>query len=93
MTDFDRITETPGVMGGRPCIKGTRLTASLVAGCVWSGMPVQEIIEAYPHLTPEDIEQAVAYCRRFPPDFENEVDIAQASTLEPSEAQPGALDE
>lgn len=61
MAGFDRITFDPDVMGGRACIRGMRVTVSLVVNLVADGMSVGEIIEAYPYLQPEDIRQALRY--------------------------------
>jgi uncharacterized protein (DUF433 family) len=58
---FDRITFDPNVMGGRACIRGMRITVSLVLNLIANGMSVEEIIEAYPYLEPEDIQQALRY--------------------------------
>ncbi|RMH82022.1 MAG: DUF433 domain-containing protein [Calditrichaeota bacterium] len=58
---FDRITFDPNVMGGRACIRGMRVTVSLILNLVANGMSVEEIIEAYPYLEPEDIHQALRY--------------------------------
>jgi uncharacterized protein (DUF433 family) len=62
MLGFDRITFDPEVMGGRACIRGMRLTVSLVVNLVANGMDTAEVIEAYPYLEPEDIQQALEYC-------------------------------
>jgi len=59
MLDFDRITFDPDVMGGRACIRGMRITVSLVVNLVANGMSVEEIIEAHPYLEPDDIQQAL----------------------------------
>lgn len=58
---FDRITFDPQIMGGRACIRGMRITASLVVSLVANGMSVEEIIREYPDLEPEDIRQALQY--------------------------------
>lgn len=58
---FDRITFDPQIMGGRACIRGMRITASLVISLVANGMSVEEIIWEYPDLEPEDIRQALQY--------------------------------
>jgi uncharacterized protein (DUF433 family) len=55
MLGFDRITFDPNVMGGRACIRGTRVTVSLIVNLVANGMSVEEIIEDYPYLVPDDI--------------------------------------
>ena len=61
MVDLDRITFDPAVMGGRACIRGMRVTASMVVGLVAEGRSTEEIIEAYPYLEEDDIRQALAY--------------------------------
>jgi uncharacterized protein (DUF433 family) len=61
MTGFDRITFNPEVMGGRACIRGMRVTVSLVVNLVANGMTTEEITEAYPYLEPEDVQQALQY--------------------------------
>ena len=58
---FDRITFNPGIMGGRACIRGMRITVSLVVNLVANGMSAEEIIREYPDLGPEDIRQALQY--------------------------------
>ena len=59
---FDRITFfDPNVMGGRACIRGIRVTVSLVVNLVANGMSIEEIIEAYPYLESEDVRQALRY--------------------------------
>lgn len=66
MLGFDRITFAPNVMGGRACIRGMRVTVSLMVNLAANGMSTEEIIEAYPYLEPDDIRQALqcAACKR-----------------------------
>ena len=61
MLGFERITFDPDVMGGRACIRGMRVTVSLVLNLVANGMSTEEIVEAYPYLEPEDVGQALRY--------------------------------
>jgi uncharacterized protein (DUF433 family) len=61
MLGFDRITFDSNVMGGRACIRGMRVTVSLILNLVSNRMTVDEIIVDYPYLQPEDIHQALAY--------------------------------
>lgn len=61
MHNLDRITFDPNVMGGRACIRGTRVTVSLLLNLVANGMSIEEIIEAYPYVDPEDVQQALRY--------------------------------
>jgi uncharacterized protein (DUF433 family) len=59
--NFNRITYDPLIMGGRACIRGMRITVSLILNLVATGMNQQEILEAYPYLESEDIQQALEY--------------------------------
>ena len=61
MEGLDRITHDPNVMGGRACIRGMRVTVSLVLNLVASGMSTEEITEAYLYLESEDVGQALKY--------------------------------
>ncbi len=58
---FDRITFDPQIMGGRACIRGMRITVSLVVSLVANRMSVEEILEAYPYLEAEDISACLQY--------------------------------
>jgi uncharacterized protein (DUF433 family) len=61
MKALDRITLNPNVMGGRPCLRGLRVTAGMLAGLVASGHSRADIRKLYPHLQTEDITQALNY--------------------------------
>ncbi len=61
MLGFDRITFNPNVMGGRACLRGMRITVSLIVNLVANGMDAREIVETYPYLEQEDIRQALQY--------------------------------
>ena len=58
---FERITFEPQIMGGRACIRGMRITVSLVLSLVANGMNNDEILEAYPYLELEDIQACLNY--------------------------------
>lgn len=58
---FDRITFEPAVMGGRACIRGMRMTVSLVVNLVANEMSTEDIVREYPELEAEDIRQALQY--------------------------------
>ena len=58
---FDRITFDSAVMGGRACIRGMRMTVSLVVNLVANGMSPEDIVREYPELEAEDIRQALQY--------------------------------
>lgn len=61
MTSFDRITIDPGMMGGKACIRGMRVTVGMVLGLLATGESREKILIAYPYLEPADIDQALAY--------------------------------
>lgn len=61
MLGFDRITFDSQLMGGQACIRGMRITVSLIVNLVANGMTHEEILKAYPYLEPEDITQALQY--------------------------------
>lgn len=61
METLDRITFDPDVMGGKPCIRGMRLTVGMVVGLIASGHTRDEVLELYPYLEVEDINEALAY--------------------------------
>ena len=58
---FDRITFDPAIMGGRACIRGMRITVSLVVNLVANSMSTDEILREYPDLDAEDVRQALSY--------------------------------
>lgn len=58
---FERITFDPEVMGGKPCIRGMRVTVGTVLGLLAAGYSEARILESYPYLEPEDIRQALVY--------------------------------
>ena len=59
MIGFDRITFDPHLMGGKACIRGLRITASLVLNLIANGMTEEAILKAYPYLEAEDIRQTL----------------------------------
>jgi uncharacterized protein (DUF433 family) len=60
-TEIDRITLNPDVMGGKPTIRGMRVTVGMIIGLLASGKSREEILSAYPYLEPPDIDAALAY--------------------------------
>jgi uncharacterized protein (DUF433 family) len=61
MPKFERITLNPAVMGGKPCIRGLRVTVGTIVGLVAAGKTRDEILRLYPYLEAADIDQALAY--------------------------------
>jgi len=61
MKQLDRITMDPAVMGGKPCIRGMRVTVGTIVGLMASGKAIEEVLVAYPYLERDDILQALTY--------------------------------
>jgi len=61
MLGLDRITFDPDILGGKACIRGMRISVSLIVNLVANGMTVEEILDEYSDLEPEDIQQALRY--------------------------------
>lgn len=59
--DLSRITQDPLVMGGKPCIRGLRVTVGTILGLLAAGRSQDVILQAYPYLEREDISAALAY--------------------------------
>ena len=58
---FSRITHSPTVMGGKPCIRGLRVTVGTIVGLMASGESRERILAAYPYLEPADLDECLAY--------------------------------
>lgn len=78
MTKFDRITFAPNIMGGRACIRGMRVTVSLILNLVANGMTTDEIIQDYPYLEPEDVQQALRYAAWLAEESVHELEMVAA---------------
>lgn len=76
MLEFERITFDQRVMGGKACIRGMRVTVSLVVNLVANGMSAAEIIEDYPYLESEDIRQALQFAAWLAEESVHPVDLA-----------------
>ena len=61
MNNLTRITLNPEVMGGKPCIRGLRVTVGTIVGLMASGYSTDDILKAYPYLELDDIYEALAY--------------------------------
>ena len=61
MEQLERITFNPEVMGGKPCIRGMRVTVGTIVGLIASGQTIEDILETYPYLEREDIFEALSY--------------------------------
>lgn len=61
MEEFTRISHDIEIMGGKACIKGTRVTVGMILAQIGEGKSITEMLDDYPYLTHEDIMQAVLY--------------------------------
>lgn len=61
MKQLDRITQQPGVMGGKACIRGLRVTVGMIVGQIGAGHSIESILADYPYLEREDVMQALRY--------------------------------
>lgn len=61
LSQLSRITFNPLVMGGKPCIRGMRVTVGTVVGLVAAGHTFEKILEMFPYLEREDIKEALMY--------------------------------
>ena len=61
MNALDRITQNAAVMGGKPCIRGLRVTVGMIVGLIGTGSTIDQILVDYPYLEHEDIMQALRY--------------------------------
>jgi uncharacterized protein (DUF433 family) len=69
-TTADWIVSDPGILGGKPCIRGTRISVEFVLGLLAGGASPEEILQAYPHVPREGLAAAMRYAARA---LENEV--------------------
>ena len=77
MNDFLRITQDPAVMGGKPCIRGQRVTVGMIVGQIGAGRTIDQLLGDYPYLERADILDALRYAAWRAQ--EREVDLARAS--------------
>jgi uncharacterized protein (DUF433 family) len=76
MAGFDRITLRPEVMGGKACIRDTRVTVGMVVAQIGAGRSIEDVLADYPYLAREDILQAIRYAAWRAE--EREVELANA---------------
>jgi len=70
---YTRIVSDPGVLGGKPCVRGTRISVEFILELIASGASPADVVAAYPRLTPLDVEEAVRYAAGF---LRNEVVVS-----------------
>ena len=69
LNSFPRITRKPGVMGGKPCIKGSRMTVGMIVSQIGEGATVEELMDDFPELKREDILEAIRYAAWYSSDL------------------------
>jgi uncharacterized protein (DUF433 family) len=58
---LDRITQNPDVMGGKPCVRGVRVTVGMIVGQIGAGRSIDDVLIDFPYLEREDVLQALRY--------------------------------
>ena len=76
MKQLRRITMDPQVMGGKPCIRGMRVTVGTIVGLIAAGATTESILKAYPYLEKPDLQEALAYAAWR----SEEVEVAMAAS-------------
>jgi uncharacterized protein (DUF433 family) len=61
MTNLNRITQNPEVMGGKACVRGLRVTVAMIVNQIGAGHSVDQVLADYPYLVREDVLQALRY--------------------------------
>ncbi|HPJ19472.1 MAG TPA: DUF433 domain-containing protein [Actinomycetota bacterium] len=70
------MTRDPAVMGGRPCIRGMRVTVGMIVGQIGSGVTIEDLLADYPYLEREDVLQALRYAAWLAEEREIELETA-----------------
>ena len=68
LEQFSELTSNPNILGGKPCIKGTRISVDIILEWIASGASVSDLIQQFPHLSEEGVRQALQYAACAPPD-------------------------
>ena len=65
MQQFDRITMDPEVMGGKPCIRGMRVTVGMIVEAMAAGRTIEQLLADFPYVEEPDIREALAFAARL----------------------------
>jgi uncharacterized protein (DUF433 family) len=76
MSDFQRITRDPKVMGGKACIRGMRVTVGMIVGQIGGGATIDHLLREFPYLEREDVLEALRYAAWLAE--EREIDLTAA---------------
>ncbi len=58
---FTHIVSNPEILGGKPCIKGTRISVQIILEWIASGASIERIVQKYPHLSEKAVQEAIIY--------------------------------
>ncbi len=78
MKRLERITMNPNVMGGKPCIRGMRVTVGMIVGELGAGRSIAELLADFPYLEEADILEALAFAAQLAQGYE--VQLASGKT-------------
>ena len=70
MQQFDRITMDPEVMGGKPCIRGMRVTVGMIVEAMSAGRTIEQLLADFPYIEEADIREALAFAARLAQGYE-----------------------
>lgn len=76
--EYKHIISNPAILGGKPVVRGSRISVQLILEWIASGASIQDIIKKYPHLTEEGVREAILYASNF---MANEILIEVESSL------------
>jgi uncharacterized protein (DUF433 family) len=65
MKELPRVTLDPNVMGGKPCIRGTRVTVGMILEALSAGRTIEQLLLAFPYLEEADIREALAFAAQL----------------------------
>ncbi len=74
--ELKRITIDPNVMGGKPCIRGIRVTVGTITGLLSTGITIEELLNLYPYIEKDDVYTALAYASWRAEEYELELETA-----------------
>jgi uncharacterized protein (DUF433 family) len=76
MQPLPRITFDPNIMGGKPCIRGMRVTVGMIVGLIAANRTRDDILKAYPYLEDQDITEALSYAAWRVEEIDVPLDVA-----------------
>jgi uncharacterized protein (DUF433 family) len=80
-TEYRYITHASEIAGGRPIIKGTRITIKAIVGYYKLGLSVEEMLEDLPNLTPAQVYEALSYYHDHQVEIESDIEASRAERL------------